>query len=172
MLNDILTLDQQWLPNRSDFPPIPWPLYRSWPSPNYEWFTGSICNGCCKPAGNAYPSVHLVPSPFLGLACAQIVETRFLELAMSLLDFSPWIPLGTFSILLSKLEFRTCLGASVCFRTDQTFFTNFKTLIPSLIFTESQVVCVDHYFLNYIVWLRITDEGSVPEMRIWSTSLI
>ena len=23
-------------------------------------------------------------------------------------------------------------------------------------------------FLNYFVWLRITDEGSVPEMRIWS----
>ena len=23
----------------------------------------------------------------------------------------------------------------------------------------------------YIVWLRITDEGSVPEMRIWSISL-
>ena len=26
MLNDILTLDQQWLPNQSDFPPISWPL--------------------------------------------------------------------------------------------------------------------------------------------------
>ena len=38
MLNDILTLDQQWLPNRLDFPPISWPLYRAWPSPNYEWF--------------------------------------------------------------------------------------------------------------------------------------
>ena len=23
-------------------------------------------------------------------------------------------------------------------------------------------------FLNYFVWLRITDEGSVPDMRIWS----
>ena len=29
-----------------------------------------------------------------------LIETRFLELAMSLLDFSPRIPLGTFSILL------------------------------------------------------------------------
>ena len=38
MLNDILTLDQQWLPHRSDFPPISWPLYRAWPSPNYDWF--------------------------------------------------------------------------------------------------------------------------------------
>ena len=46
MLNDILTLDQQWLPYRSDFPPISLPLYRAWPSPNYEWFPWSICNGC------------------------------------------------------------------------------------------------------------------------------
>ena len=46
MLNDILTLDQQCLPYRSDFPPISWPLYRAWPSPNYEWFPWSICNGC------------------------------------------------------------------------------------------------------------------------------
>ena len=27
-------------------------------------------------------------------------------------------------------------------------------------------------FLSYIVWLRITDEGSVPEMRIWSVLLM
>ena len=46
MLNDILTLDQQWPPYQSDFPPISWPLYRAWPSPNYEWFPWSICNGC------------------------------------------------------------------------------------------------------------------------------
>ena len=38
--------------------------------------------------------------PILGLANAPIVETKFLELAMSLLDFSPRIPIGTFSILL------------------------------------------------------------------------
>ena len=37
--------------------------------------------------------------PHLGLANAPIVETKFLELAMSLFDFSPRIPLGTFSIL-------------------------------------------------------------------------
>ena len=64
-----------------------------------EWFPWGICNGCGMPAGNAYPSGHLLPSPIVGLACAPIVETRFLELAMSLLDFSPRIPLGTFSIL-------------------------------------------------------------------------
>ena len=32
------------------------------------------------PAGNAYPSAHLVPFPFLGLAYAPIVETSFSEL--------------------------------------------------------------------------------------------
>ena len=100
MLNDILTLDEQWLPNQSNFPRISWPWYRPWPSSNYEWFPWSICNGCGMPAGNAYPSGHLVPSPILGLANAPIVETKFLELAMSLLDCSPRIPLGTFSILL------------------------------------------------------------------------
>ena len=36
------------------------------------------------------------------LASAPIVETKFIELAMSLLDFSPRIPLGTFSILLQS----------------------------------------------------------------------
>ena len=71
---------------------------------DYEWFPWSICNGCGMPAGNAYPSGHLVPSPILGLANAPIVETKFLELAMSLLVFSPRIPLGTFSILLIIFE--------------------------------------------------------------------
>ena len=69
---------------------------------DYEWFPWSICNGCGIPAGNAYPSGHLVTSPIVGLACTPIVETRFLELAMSLLDFSPRISLGTFSILLRR----------------------------------------------------------------------
>ena len=30
---------------------------------DYEWFPWSICNGCGMPAGNAYPSGHLVPPP-------------------------------------------------------------------------------------------------------------
>ena len=66
MLNDILTLDQQWLFNKSDFPPISWPWYRLWPLPNFEWFPLSICNECGMLAGNAYPSGHLVPSAHFG----------------------------------------------------------------------------------------------------------
>ena len=73
MLNDILTLDQKWLFNRSDFPQISLRWFRAWSSPNYEWFWWSICNGCGRPAGNAYPTGHLVPSPFLGIACAPMV---------------------------------------------------------------------------------------------------
>ena len=102
MLNDILILDQQWLPNQSDFQPISWHWYRAWPPPIISGFPWIISNGCGMPAGNAYPSGHLVPSPNLGLACAPIVETRFLDLAMSLLDFSPRIPLGTFTILITQ----------------------------------------------------------------------
>ena len=60
ILNDILTHDQQWLPNQSEFQPISWPSYRLWPSPNNVRFPWIICNGCGMP-GNAYPSGHLVP---------------------------------------------------------------------------------------------------------------
>ena len=49
-------------------------------------------------------------SQIVGLACIPIVETRFLELAMSLLDFSPRIPLGTFSILLRNSNTRNLLA--------------------------------------------------------------
>ena len=45
---------------------------------------------------------------------APIVETRFLELAMSLLDFSPRTPLGTFSILpLTKYKIFYCLNIQI-----------------------------------------------------------
>ena len=45
MLNDILTLDQQWLSNQSDFPPISWPWYRAWPSPIMSGFHGAFATG-------------------------------------------------------------------------------------------------------------------------------
>ena len=104
MLNDILTLDQQWLPYRSDFPPISWPLYRAWPSPTYEWFPWSICNGWLA-SRERFPFRTPGSAPHLGLANAPIVETKFLELAMSLLDFftsnTPWYFLDfAFSIFL------------------------------------------------------------------------
>ena len=45
MLNDILILDQQWLPNQSDFPSISWPLYRAWPSTIIRGFHGAFATG-------------------------------------------------------------------------------------------------------------------------------
>ena len=45
----------------------------------------------------------------LGLANARIVETKFLEFAMSLLDFSPRIPLGTFLILIYTVLRHLCV---------------------------------------------------------------
>ena len=45
--------------------------------------------------------------------CYGSYGSKFLELAMSLLDFSPRIPLGTLSILLWTMDlFITCLSTS------------------------------------------------------------
>ena len=59
-------------------------------------FHGAFATGVASQQGTLTLPEHLVPSPILGLANAEIVETKFLELAMSLLDFSPRIPIGTF----------------------------------------------------------------------------
>ena len=66
-------------------------------------FPGAIATGVtCQQWALNLPDTWFRPSYF-GLTYAPIVETRFLELAISLLDFSPWIPLGTFSIFLENL---------------------------------------------------------------------
>ena len=141
---------------------------------DYEWFPWSICKGCGMPAGNAYPSGHLVPSPIVGLACAPIVETRFLELAMSLLDFSPRIPLGPFSILLRLRLVRSVLRASnfPCLKFIEIAILWVYYTIPFGFTLFGHFWAYIFNFLNYFLWLRITDEGSVPGMRIWSISLI
>ena len=70
-----------------------WPLYQVWPLPNYERFPWSICNGCCMPAGNAYPSGHLVPPPFFTCLCSncwdQIPRTCHVFTRLFTL-ISPW----------------------------------------------------------------------------------
>ena len=58
------------------------------------WITEQL-NTCLNRTPGSVP-------PFWGLACAPIVETSFLKLDVSFLDFSPWIPLGTLCILLKK----------------------------------------------------------------------
>ena len=64
-------------------------------------FHGAFATGVASQQGTlTLPDTWFRP-PF-GTCKAPIVETKFLELAMSLLDFSPRIPLSTFSILLGK----------------------------------------------------------------------
>ena len=69
-------------------------------------FHGAFATGVASQQGTlTLPDTWFRP-PNLGLANAPIVETKFLELAMSLLDISPRIPLGTFSILLQSIILR------------------------------------------------------------------
>ena len=156
MFNDILILDQHWLPNWSDFLPISWPWYLDTERDLHRIIFVSMehCKGCDMPTGNAnIPDTWF--RPFLGACICSDCRVQFslicttflsliptltielqevpiehlqrmwharrdhlplrtpgsipvfwdllvLELAVSLLDFSPWLPLGTFSILLQK----------------------------------------------------------------------
>ena len=62
MLKDILILDQQWLPNQSDFPPISWPLYRAWPSPimsGFHWAFATVV--ACQQGTLTLPDTWSVP---------------------------------------------------------------------------------------------------------------
>ena len=107
-------------------------------------FNLSICNGCGMPAGYAYPSGHLVPSPIVGLACAPIVETRFLDLAMSLLEFSPRIPLGTCSILLKAKK--TEKGILVIYHLyDTLVIVNVPKYSVFLFINSASFSTYDHY---------------------------
>ena len=88
----------RWLPNRLDFPQfhdLDTELDLYW---FMNGFPGAFATGAAyQQAGNAYPSEHLVLSPFWGLVL-QLLRPECSD-AMSLLEFLPWIPLGTFSIL-------------------------------------------------------------------------
>ena len=50
-----------------------WP-YSIWPSSNKERFQLNICDGCGMPTRSAYTSGHLLPCPFVGLACTPLVD--------------------------------------------------------------------------------------------------
>ena len=63
-------------------------------------FQGAFATDVACQQGTLTPTDTLFRPPFWRLAYARIVETSFSELAVSFLNFSPVIPLGTFSILL------------------------------------------------------------------------
>ena len=43
---------------------------------------------------------------------------------------------------------------------------------PFSLYLDLELLGHQFSILNYFLWLRITDKGSVPEMRIWSILLI
>ena len=74
MLNDILILDQQWLPNQSDFSPISWPWYRAWPSPIMSGFHGAFATGvACQQGTLTLPDTWFRP-PFWDLLMLQLLR--------------------------------------------------------------------------------------------------
>ena len=62
----------------------------------------SLFRKCYGRYGDLTQQYEVSLSLFWDLLMLQLLRRKFLELAMSLLDFSPRIPLGTFSILLNK----------------------------------------------------------------------
>ena len=102
-------------------------------------FHGSFATGVAYQQGTlTLPDTWFRPS-FLGLACAPIVETRFLELALSLLDLSPWIPLCTFSIPYS--------GAKLFI----TFYhINFPQYFPKFDCSDTLARCKSH--VKYLIF--------------------
>ena len=98
---------------------------------------------------------HLVPSPILGLANAPIVETKFFKLAMSLLDFSPRIPLGTFSILLFHLMIGLLVSRYMQKRKKSRVFIGSKVDL-NLINFEPKIASFD--YSNFITDLIYTDK--------------
>ena len=74
MLNGILILDQQWLPNQSDFPPISWPWYRAWPSPIMSGFHWAFATGvACQQGTLTLPDTWFRP-PFWDLLMLQLLR--------------------------------------------------------------------------------------------------
>ena len=66
------------------------------------------------------------------------------------------------------------VGCFVCWDYDKILMETGK-FSDNIRVTENGLVSgVESFFsfLNYFVWLRITDEGSVPKMRIWYILLL
>ena len=105
MFNDILTLDQlQWLPNRSDFLPMSWPWYKTWPSTNFGWFPWIIASGVANQQETLlHPNTWFRP-PFGDLRMLQLLRQFLPNLSYLLSTF--------------HLEYRSVLS-QMCFVIDK-----------------------------------------------------
>ena len=109
MLNDILILDQHWLPNQSYFQPISRPSYRAWPSPIMSGFHGAFATDvACQQGTLTLPDTWFRP-PYWGTClCSNCWDQIPRTCHVFTLDFSPRIPLGISSSLLRKCVFILC----------------------------------------------------------------
>ena len=172
MLNDILTLEQlQWLANRSDLPSISLPWYRSWPSPKNEWFPWRICNGCCMPAGNAYHSGYLVPSPFWGACMCSDCWDQFPRLYIDWMTYE--VDSNRIQVSMEhlrrmwhasrgRLPFRTpgsvpLLGTFLCSNCWYQFYRTFR------IFSRFFTLNTSRFFFDFD-WLSITLVSYIPDI--------
>ena len=106
MLNDILPLTNSDFPTNQTFRQFhdldtDFDLHRI-----MSGFLGAFVTGVACQQGTLTLPVTWFRYPILRLACAQIVETSFLKLDVSLRDFPPRIPIGTFSILRLKRKWK------------------------------------------------------------------
>ena len=138
--HQFMTLSQIWLLTKFDITE-----YR------FPW---GICNGCGMPSGDAYSSGHLVLSHFGTCMCSNVETNLFWTCLVSgPLNFEhPSVLLFCFAVL--KLIEIVIFWVYYTIPFGLNFFRHFRALFFN--------------FFNYFLWLRITDEGSIPEMRIWS----
>ena len=66
-----------WHPNQSDFPPNPRPLYRTWPSPKYEWSHGAFATDvACQQGTLSLQDTSVVRPAFWDLLMLQLLRQR------------------------------------------------------------------------------------------------
>ena len=130
------------------------------------------------PAGNAYPSGHLVASPFWGLAYAPTDETSFPILVVSFLDFSPWIPSVPSRFCFQSSHEQADLQVIKCFEHTLIYFLiimkferNVCTYLFSTlsnkenVYTAKPKLCDDQEAVN------CTSETMTKRMYIYSTGV-
>ena len=78
-------------------------------------FDGAFATGVACQQGNDYPSGHLVPSFFFGLAHSPIVETSVFKLAMIFPTFIPRICIGPFLLQMTIKCVHVVFVVGFCF---------------------------------------------------------
>ena len=141
-----------------------WP---AWPSPNYEWFPWSICNGCGMPVGNAYPSVPIIGTCLCSNCWDQIprnchVFTRLFNLN------TPWYFLDFASdgtVVARRSPYWKFLGSNPAIRAHSTF-CNFRSLRVPRSSTQSWQIKIEH-----VIHLAGVKSAINININIWSTKM-